>query len=137
MNMIFLYVVAAFASGATYYASHSLGWGPVKASAVLSSAAVILTLIIFHADQHNYLAINIPLVFFGASFAGMSSKKVLCNTFYAILSGLIFCLIYLGTATLFKGYGGGLGARACLAVVLALGLDYLIELSFAVVRQKH
>ncbi len=137
MNAVLLCLVAAFASGATYYASHVWNWGPIKASAVLSLAAALLTLIIFHANPHNHLATTIPLVFFGASFAGMSSKKILRNTFYAVLSGLIFGIVYLNTAALFRGYGGGLGARACLAVVLALGLDYLLELSFAFVRSKR
>lgn len=69
----------------------------------------------------------IPVVFFGASFAGMSSKEVMKDIRYVALAGLVFGFIFTHTSTLFTGYGGGLGTTACISVIATYGIANLIE----------
>lgn len=46
---------------------------------------------------------------------------------YALLAGFIFGLIYLAGLPLFVGYGGGLGFRATLSVLITLGIQFIEE----------
>ena len=126
MNAILMVLVSVIASASTYFVSHNLKQGPVKASAILSFIVALLFALLFHNAKANYLIMNIPLVFIGASFVGMSSKTHLKNLMYAAFAGLLFGFIFLSTADLFKGYGGGLGTKASLSVLVTLGIEYLI-----------
>lgn len=116
-----LIAVASAAAVATYYVSIEWKQGPVKASALLS----LLVALLFRFAPHGVsaeLAAKIPAAFFGASFAGMSSKDVIHSYKWMAAAGAIFGVIFTHASGFFTGYGGGLGTTALLSVVMIFGL---------------
>lgn len=109
----------------TYIMSVRLQHGPIRSSAFLS-LVVGLFFYIFPDILSEYLTKNIPLVFIGASFVGMTSPKVLSSCKYIAASGLIFSLIYLTTSIFFAGSGGGLGTTACISVLMVFGFNVIL-----------
>jgi hypothetical protein len=130
MNEVIVVITSVVAAAATLFVSHDLKQGPVRASAILSLAVAVIFLFFPSSMKANYLVVNIPLVFIGASFVGMTSKVHFKNWMYAVFSGLVFGLIFLGTQDVFNGFGGGLGAKACLSVLTTIGVEYLVTLVF-------
>lgn len=106
----------------TFFVSHHLRQGPVRASAGLS----LLVSLLFHFFPTLLppgLTGTVPYVFVGGSFIGMVSAEVLNNYFFLAVSGAIFSLIYLNTSQVFNGYGGALGTTACIALLVSLSLS--------------
>lgn len=90
--------------------------GPVRASSLLSLVAGMI--IYFLRFDPVYSATII-----GASFAAMSTDKVIPTRFWMAVSGFIFALIFLNLSPdFFTGFGGKLGTIACLSVVMTLGV---------------
>lgn len=99
--------------------------------AVFASASLSLVVglaFYFFPATLSFLTVKAPVAFFGASFAGMSSLDRIKSWKWVSLSGLIFALIYINTSEFFTGYGGGLGASACLAVIITIGVMKLLKL---------
>ena len=97
---------------------------------VFASAALSLVVALaFHLfpTPLSFLSLKAPVAFFGASFAGMSSLDRIKSWKWVSFSGLIFGLIYINTSNFFTGYGGGLGASACLSVIITIGIMKIIE----------
>ena len=110
----------------TYVVAHDLKQGVVRASAGLS----LLVGLFFYAFPDLIsprLTIDIPLVFIGASFVGMTSSALVKNRLLILLGGLIFSGIYLISGEVFVGYGGKLGTTACISSVIIFGLGSLLK----------
>ncbi|WP_072551984.1 hypothetical protein [Christiangramia salexigens] len=110
----------------THILNNHFKMGPVKASALLSFP-IGLFFFFFPNILSPELTKEIPLVFFGASFIGMVSFKVLGNYIYLILAALVFVLIYYLGSPFFKGFGGALGTTAAISVLVSVGLYQLIK----------
>lgn len=126
MFEIILLLTGTIAALSTYIANHTLKLGAVKASAGLSFTVALLCLLfddIFKED----LALQIQLVFFGASFVGMVSKEIISKHYPVGLGGLVFSAIYLNTSYFFEGFGGALGTTACISVIIVFGLRIILN----------
>ncbi len=101
----------------TFYLQHK-----VKVSAVLASAITsfvfALIIIIFLPEHLDY-----AVVFFSASFIGMSNKERLPNIMFVLLSGIILGTIYYIFIHYFNGLGGKLGLMALISVVITSGIS--------------
>ena len=98
--------------------------GAVRASAGLP-LLVGLVFFVFPNCVPDPLAIEIPLVFMGTSFVGMTGSHLVPQRFLITLGGLLFSGIYIATATLFVGYGGKLGTAACVSSLVIVGLTII------------
>ena len=125
---LILLSVSIIAAISTYYVNGDLKQGPIKSSALLS-LVVALFFYFFPHIMSPILTTKIPVVFFGASFAGMSSKEVIHQYWWMALAGSIFGLIFLHTSKFFTGYGGGLGTTALLSIVITFALIQLWQLA--------
>jgi hypothetical protein len=96
----------------------------VKASALPS---LILALVFYCLPNlmSEPFQTNIPILFFGASFVGMVSSKILPKYGQVAVSGIIFALLYQNSSDFFNGFGGGLGTPACISVICVFGLKKL------------
>lgn len=112
----------------TYELNVGRGYGSIESSALVGILFAIISIILDKGNFMNpYIIETIPFVGMGASFAGMSSKKVIPNHIWIALSGAIFSLIFLSSSPLFAGLGGGLGLTACIAVVTTRGIMTFIR----------
>jgi hypothetical protein len=126
MYEFIILVTGAISAFATYVVSHNLKLGAVKASAGLSFIVALVFLLIDDILKDD-IALQIQLVFFGASFVGMVSKEVISKYYQVALGGLIFSVIYLNTSYFFEGFGGALGTTACISVIIIFGLHIIIS----------
>jgi len=108
----------------TFYFHHRF-----KTSAVLSSGlfSLIFGLLIYLISSNH---MDYVVIFFSASFIGMSSKEKLPNVWYVLLSGIILGLIYDVFLELFNGLGGKLGLMAMLSVIVTSGISIILRKSF-------
>lgn len=110
--------------GATiaYWLNNHFKWGPILGSALPS----LLVGLVFHffPFQTHYDTM-IPVVFFGASFVGMASDKMMGNVIWACIAGAIFGLTFYITGNQFEGYGGLLGTTAGVSCLIILGIRVL------------
>ncbi|MDT0295670.1 hypothetical protein ACFQ3R_06875 [Mesonia ostreae] len=104
-----------------YGLTRELAVEPVKASA-LPSLILALGFYFFPQIVSENLNFHIPVIFFGASFVGMVSKKILPYYLEVALAGILFSMLYLNASSFFNGYGGGLGTPACISVLSIYGL---------------
>ncbi|MFT7298576.1 MAG: hypothetical protein ACI81S_001578 [Sphingobacteriales bacterium] len=121
MENVIIIFTAVIAASSTFYASTTLKMGPVRASALLS-LIVALFFNFFDTLLSPELTKVIPIVFFGASFLGMVSPKVLSNYRFLALGGFLFSLIFINTSFFFQGFGGALGTSANIAVLISFAL---------------
>lgn len=124
MTDIILVFVGTAASLISYQLNNKYKLSAVMASA-LPSLLVALFLYGFPTLLPEELSMNIPLVFMGSSFIGMSSSKILPNWIWSIIAGIIFGVIYVDTSIFFTGYGGGLGTTACISVLVSFAMRHL------------
>ena len=118
MEIIFIIVISIIAALATQHLSIKNKWGSVRASAFIS----LIGGIIYYFLSNTGIPEATPVVIMGASFAAMSSEKIIPNKKWMFISGIIFSFIFLSTSSLFQGIGGGLGTTACVTVFITLGL---------------
>lgn len=111
-----------------------------KQSPVLSSSLVSLIVACFLWSLLPIIGETtirtLALVFFGGSFVGMSADKVIKSTANVFGAGLIFGIIYVLTTKLFVGYGGGLGFKASLSVLTAVGLSLCVQQVICFIQKK-
>jgi hypothetical protein len=96
----------------TFYLKERYRFSTVFASA-LTTLIFSIPLIVFYADQSHY-----ALIFYAASFLGMSGKEKLPNMFYVMFSGLVLAVVFYLMSDRFVGLGGKLGLTAFLSVLL-------------------
>ena len=126
MFEIILLLTGTIAALSTFIANHTLKLGAVKASAGLSFIVALLCLFFDNIFKED-LAMQIQLVFFGASFVGMVSKEIISKHYLVGLGGLVFSAIYLNTSYFFEGFGGALGTTACISVIIVFGLRIILN----------
>ena len=100
----------------TYYLSKFWGFSKVLASALPS----FIVALVFHLQLFNIkmeYANSISLAFFGATFCGMTSHRLMKTWYDLIFTGFLFSLLFLLIGKYFKGFGGGLGVMACFSVI--------------------
>lgn len=102
---------------------------PIFASASLT---LIVSLLCHCVEDINLIPIQqIPYVFIGGSFIGMSTRKKAKSSLNIILASLFFSLIYIKSSQFFQGYGGALGLSACISVLIVITSSKLF------IRSKH
>lgn len=107
----------------TYYLQHKFYQTAVFASAMTSFvfAVVFIYLIPSHIDY--------VIVFFAASFIGMSSKERIPNLLAVIISGLVLGFVFDVFIELFNGLGGKLGLTAMISVMISSGIIKLLDIT--------
>ncbi len=116
-----LIAVSIFAALSTFVVNNYFNQGPVKSSAILSLIVGLFFFTFPHLGS-DYLAIKVPLIFFGASFVGMSSSQTFQHWRETVIAGAIFGFIFINTSQFFTGFGGGLGTTALLSVLMTISL---------------
>jgi hypothetical protein len=97
----------------------------VRASAICIIAGCCIQFLLLKAFPDQTIFLKVPYIIGGASFCGMSSSGILKNKFWVLGCGIIYTWIFIGSASIFEGIGGGLGTGACLAVLIFQGLMIL------------
>lgn len=113
--LIFI-VVATAAALFTFYAAHQFKWGIVKASSLLG---LIVSLPFDLFPPSSFTLAAVPVVFFGGTFVGMSSKSMQ-NWITLCIAGCIFGVGFYFLHPYFQGFGGTLGTLACLSCLVGL-----------------
>ena len=108
---------STFGVGISYYVQHKFKMSPVFASA-MPSFLFALAIINFFPGHTEY-----AIIFYSASFVGMSSKERLPNIYFALVSGLVLGLIYYIFLHYFHGLGGKLGLMAMMSVIITTGIS--------------
>ncbi|MGG6230736.1 hypothetical protein [Tenacibaculum sp. SDUM215027] len=135
LTILPIYLTSIFGAFLTFLVSTKYKQGPVRASALLTLVVSGL-LYLFPEIFPQNLTQQIPWVFFGASFVGMTSSKLTRNYTSIIFAGIVFGFIYTVSPTFFNGYGGALGTAACISILVIIGLNNLIRLSKASKKKK-
>lgn len=136
MYYISLILSAIFAATATYILHNKYA----KVSPVLASATLtlIITLVCHYYSNTEVIPIQqIPYVFIGGSFIGMSTRKKTKTIMNITLASLFFSLIYFKSSQFFQGYGGALGLSACISVLIVVTSSKLFIRSKHYIRKKR
>tara|TARA_Y100000589_G_scaffold150354_1_gene143466 strand:+ start:20642 stop:21616 length:975 start_codon:yes stop_codon:yes gene_type:complete len=113
--LLFIIITSLFGTILTYWLNNKRGYGPIKASAIPAFiVAVPLQILPFS----GFIAL-VPIVFYGASFVGMSNDRTL-GWIAVIVSSVLFAIIFYFIYPYFNGYGGALGATACLSCLMGI-----------------
>ena len=116
------YLVLTFSvSGSfiSYYLHNKFNLSSVFASA-FPSFIVVVILEVFAIDMIIY-----SVIFFTASFIGMSDNKVIPNAQNSLFVGVILSIIFFVFYNLFNGFGGKMGFMALISIIIYLGLTNL------------
>lgn len=100
-----------------------LSQGAVLGSAVVGVVSGGFLPLLF--DSGGY---TLAVVAFGASFAGMASRRYLGNELWTVLSGVVFALLFIYSAQAFGGVGGKLGTIAFASTLSIAGLSHFLSL---------
>lgn len=136
LTILPIYLTSIFGAFLTFLVSTKYKQGPVRSSALLTLVVSGL-LYLFPEIFPQNLTQQIPWVFFGASFVGMTSSKLTRNYTSIIFAGIVFGFIYTVSPTFFNGYGGALGTAACISILVVIGINNLIRLSKASKKKKN
>ncbi|MFH0749124.1 MAG: hypothetical protein V1915_04320 [Candidatus Bathyarchaeota archaeon] len=89
--------------------------------AVLGSAIVgLVGSIIVPWIPPSIITTRLPVILVSGTYAGMASRKILPTTMDFLLTGILVGVINVTTATVFIGFGGGLGLRAMLSIIVLM-----------------
>jgi len=125
LNTIILFLSSFFGIGLTYFMKRTFEMNTVRASSISIIAGCCIQFLLFKAFPDQTILEKVPYIICGASFCGMSSSGILKNKYWALGCGIVYTLIFMTSAFIFKGIGGGLGTGACLAVLMFQGLMML------------
>lgn len=115
--------VAIFGGGTTYLLAHKTNMGAVRASAFLS----LILGIVFHSHGLRLPFLSeIPFIFIGASFVGMTAPSQL-NLIGIFFASCIFGVLYLVLPPIYDGVGGTLGTAACVSVLVTSGVHMIFR----------
>jgi len=116
MNYLIIFLISIAGAIITWELNVKYKFGGVKASSVVS---LIAGLIIYFQKIDPIYGVAIM----GASFAAMSSDKVIPTRVWMFICSLVFSIIFINLSNnFFAGFGGKLGTTACMSVVFTLGL---------------
>lgn len=104
----------------TYTLKHKFNLSSVLASS-LPSLIFSIIFILFIPNHFDYV-----VVFFSASFIGMSSKEKLPTILCVFISGVVLGIIYDLFVEFFNGLGGKLGLMAMISVIITSSISTLI-----------
>lgn len=124
--MLVLFIIGISGATGTYLLAHKGKQGVVRASALLSLIVAVIVYLLSDVLPLEYAA-QIPVVFIGASFVGMTSPKIISSTTIIALSGAVFALLYIWATIFFNGMGGALGTAACIAVISTVALQQIVQ----------
>lgn len=128
-HFITLLTVSVIGVVTTYLLHHKLRMSSVLSSAMPSFVFAIIVTYLFPTY------IEYGVVFFSASFIGMSDDERLPNWICVILSGLILGMIYFIFVSYFHGLGGKLGLMALMSVIITSGISAIINRRF--IKNKY
>ncbi|MAW65355.1 MAG: hypothetical protein CMD18_04075 [Flavobacteriales bacterium] len=117
-TLLFTIIIAFFGTILTYWLNNKRGYGPIKASAIPTFIIAIPLQLI---PVSGFIAL-VPIVFFGATFVGMSNDKTI-GWMAVITSSVVYAIIFHFIHPYFNGYGGALGATACLSCLMGVLLQ--------------
>jgi len=120
-QLLLLLLVSVIGVLSTFYLQHRFHTSAVFASAILS---FIVALLVWQL-QPEYTPYTV--VFFAASFIGMSSKDKLPHFIFVLFAGVILGFFYFLFLEFFHGLGGKLGLMAMMSVVITSGLSSLFK----------
>lgn len=126
MDLILSILTGAFGAWLTYKVAQFPKMGAVRSSALLS----LLVGLLFYTFPTGKEYELIPTAFIGASFVGMTSVNRISSSLQIFLVGMLFGGIFHYLVPSHTGFGGTLGASACLAVVAMLGLRLYTKIKF-------
>ncbi|MBU2978228.1 hypothetical protein [Alteromonas sp. C1M14] len=112
MIALFTVLVSVVSAMSTYKLAQYSSFNAIRASSTLTILAYGVA-VVAHVDAAYW-----SLVFFGASFVGMSTPQKFGYTSMAV-SGACFGCLYLLIAPFINGIGGALGSSAFLAVCVS------------------
>lgn len=118
MILITTIMSSLLAGVGTFLCSTKLKWHPIKSSSILS--LIVATPFEFWGIQEYD---SIPLIFFGATFVGMNSEKIL-NINEIAISSLLFAFLHYFLSEQFNFVGGTLGTTACLACLTVISIKF-------------
>ncbi len=126
MDVFFLVLAGAFSAMITFLLHNRYKQGIVRASAIVG--LISGGFVYFFPDLLSpFLTDNLALVCFGASFIGMVSSQVLNNYWVLAIAGIVFTILYLSASSYIDGFGGSLGAAACIALLMVLGITKMFK----------
>jgi hypothetical protein len=126
MENFIITLAAILGAMITYLLHNNFKISSVKASA-LPSLLIGLFFHLFPDLLNAHLSQQIPIVFFGATFIGMVSKKMIQYPIYIVIGALLFSVLYLQSTKFFEGYGGALGTTACISTLVAISLHTVLK----------
>ena len=116
--LLFTVITSLFGTTLTYWLNNKRGYGPIKASAIPTFIIAIPLQLI---PVSGFTAL-VPIVFFGATFVGMSNDKTI-GWIAVITSSVLYAMVFHFIYPYFNGYGGSLGATACLCCLMGVLLQ--------------
>lgn len=117
-TLFFTIIISLLGTILTYWLNNKKGYGPIKASAIPSFLVAIPLQIL---PISGFLA-SIPIIYFGASFVGMTNEKTL-GWIPIIVASILYALTFHFIHPYFNGYGGTLGTAACLSCLMGVLLQ--------------
>ena len=129
MNELILLLTGGIGALGTYIVAHDLKQGVIRASAGLS-LMVGLFFYAFPTVVSLQQAVEIPFVFMGASFVGMTAKQAIGSKLLILLAGLFYSSIFIASDSIFIGYGGKIGTAACISGTTVYALQFLVQRLF-------
>ncbi len=119
INFYLVLIFSISGSFISYYLHNTFNLSSVFASAFPSFIVVVL-LEIFAFEMIIY-----SVVFFTASFIGMSNNKIIPNALNLLFVGVILSIIFFAFYNLFNGFGGKMGFMALISIIIYFGLTNL------------
>lgn len=121
--MVNIITIALAGTLSTYLVHNNSSYSAVKSSVLCT----LLFIVVLHLAS---LFINIndqyQAVFFGGSFVGMCSNKIL-NLWSIIVAAIFYGLLLYFSLSLFKGMGGALGTSAAITVIAIYLLNKVVR----------
>lgn len=131
---IILFITLLGAVGTFLFHNSVRAVNPILASAILT---LIVSVICHFLDQKDYHIIKeIPYIFIGGTFIGMSTRKKAKGLFNILLASMFFSVLYLKSSQFFQGYGGALGVSACISVLIVITSSKLFVRSKHIIRKR-
>ena len=127
---LYILLISVLASTLTYILNVRLKLGPVLSSSIIGLLGALLLL-----NKNVNFCVTLGTAIYGASFVGMTSKKVFANEGLIALAGMVFGLIFCYSPTQFCGVGGKLGATAFVSVLCIYGITHVIKKLFWLIKR--
>ncbi|MFW6225140.1 MAG: hypothetical protein ACOC4B_02635, partial [Bacteroidota bacterium] len=115
-------IFSAFSAFLTYVIAQRLKHDVVTASSLVSLLAGLILPAVFRTNGSYFAAVAMS-----ASFAGMSSKKIIKNELQMLVVSLLLGIMFVCSYCQFGGAGGKLGTLAFASVIAYKGAEVLFH----------